>query len=90
MSDGIKAMHDDIDEWERFKHKAKIASVAWDMYSIEADFAKEGFNTYALTNSRLVDYVNARVDIRNILNEQKKHDDEYLEYLRLKEKFERA
>lgn len=88
MGNILSAIADDEDEWDDFRFRAGLrfagsAASNWELYSKEADLARQGFREFGFTGTFLIEYVQLQLHLDELLikfNEDKK---EYLEYLRL-------
>ena len=88
MSDGIKAWHDDLDEWADFCKMADLNGISWSLHSKEVEYAKAGYTIYKLKGNNLVDYVTLMLQVDKVVKRQKEENAEYEHYLKLKKKFE--
>lgn len=87
MGDGIKAWHDDMDEWAAICENANIRDVNWDVYSTEANHAKEGYNKKKLQGAELKLYVKQALERDKLQRKQEEEKAEYQLYLTLKKKY---
>lgn len=63
MGCSISAIHDDMDDWSDFARNAGISSAHYKVYSIESDYAKEGFNKYYLKGPLLTAFVTSKMQM---------------------------
>ena len=52
-----------MDDWEDFAKKADISAANYKVYSIESDYAKEGFNKHRLKGPLLMAFVSSKMDL---------------------------
>ena len=89
MSDGISKWHDDLDEWAELCRTAGITDVNWDVYSKEAQHAREGYRKKKLRGGELKFYVKQALERDELDRKQQEEADEYQLYLRLKKKYDK-
>lgn len=89
MGDGIKKWHEDQDDWEHLCKEADISDVRWDVYSVEAGYAEEGFRKKKLSGSELKLYVKQCLERDELKRRQQEEADEHRLYLKLKEKYDK-
>lgn len=52
-----------MDDWADFARNAGISSAHYKVYSIESDYAKEGFNTHNLKGPLLLAFVSSKMEL---------------------------
>lgn len=88
MGSVMSAINDDENDWIDFKRRAQIPfSVKWTVYSTEAFYARELFNKEGIFGEHLIQIVELMREIDKVRTAFKSQNEEYQEYLRLKEKF---
>jgi hypothetical protein len=88
MSDSRSKYYDDCGDWEDLCNLADIEDVKWTVYSVEAMHAERGFKEKKLTGDKLKLYVKHALERDALAIKQKKEEEEYELYLKLKTKFE--
>ena len=63
MGCSLSAIHDDMNEWEDFARSVGIYTAHYKVYSIESDYAKEGFNKHNLKGPLLTAFVNSKMEL---------------------------
>lgn len=88
MGSTISAINDDENDWNDFRRRAQIPfSVKWTVYSKEAVYARELFNKEGIFGEHLIQIVELMREIDKVRTAFSAQNEEYQEYLRLKEKF---
>lgn len=88
MGSSISKWHDDMGEWAAICEGAGLRDVNWDCYSIEANYATEGYRKQGLRGGDLKLYVKQAL-ARDLLKQQQAEEKaEYKLYLKLKQKYE--
>lgn len=69
MSSGQKKCAEDEDDWDDFMRKTHITSQTnWQVYSVEARYAKEGHTKYNLEGGLLIQYVITKLHLDEIID----------------------
>lgn len=88
MSDGIKRMYEDMDDWDSLKEQANIKNCKWDVYSTEASYARTGFRSKNLTGEKLLKFVQKCLDRDEAKRKKQEIREEIKLYKKLKKKYE--
>lgn len=88
MGSIMSSINDDENDWSDFRRRAQIPfSVKWTVYSKEAVYARELFNKEGIFGEHLIQIVELMREIDRVRTAFSAQNEEYQEYLRLKEKF---
>ena len=68
MNSGQKQYSEDEDNWDEFMRKTHITSqISWQVYSVEARYAREGHTKHNLDGSLLIQYVVTKLHLDKII-----------------------
>lgn len=69
MGCGQKKCAEDEDNWDEFMSKTHITSQrSWQVYSVEARYAREGHTKHNLEGGLLIQYVVTKLDLDKIIH----------------------
>lgn len=93
MGSITSAIADDEDEWYDFCMKVGIMEFmsmkTWGCYSMQARWAREGYDQYKFTGAHLMEYIELAEKLQALVNSFQSRQKEYQEYLRLKAIYEK-